>query len=195
VQELILATRNPHKTREARRILGSGFMVRDLIARPEIPETIESGKTFEENAGLKAIAASKYLSGLVVADDSGLEVKALGGAPGVYSARYAGERATDQENVNKLLRELAIVDPQQDSRSARFRCILALAQDGRVLEIFEGAVEGTIVDAPRGLDGFGYDPVFRPNGSDLTFGELEAAAKDQVSHRARALEKLRASLP
>jgi XTP/dITP diphosphohydrolase len=195
VQPLIVATHNAHKTHEIQRILGPHFAVRDLTAYPEIPEIAETGKSFKENAGLKAIAASEYLSGLVVADDSGLEVDVLGGAPGIYSARYAGERATDQENISKLLRELSIVDPRHESRSARFRCVLALAQDGRVRELFEGTVEGTIIDAPRGLDGFGYDPVFRPDGSDLTFGELAAAAKDQLSHRARALEKLRASLP
>ena len=126
VQHLIVATRNPHKTREIQRILGADFGVRDLSAHPENPETAESGKTFEENAVLKAIAASRQLPGLVVADDSGLEVDALGGAPGIYSARYAGQNATDKQNIDKLLSELARIE--RTKRSARFRCVIALAR-------------------------------------------------------------------
>ena len=118
MQHLIVATRNAHKTREIQRILGADFAVRDLSAYPEIPETAESGNTFEENAMLKAIAASRHLPGLVVADDSGLEVDALGGAPGIYSARYAGQNATDKQNIAKLLAELARIE--RAKRSARF---------------------------------------------------------------------------
>ena len=188
--DLLLATRNAHKTIEVQRILGSGFAIHDLISHVEIPETEETGKTFTENAALKALAASKQLPGLIVADDSGLEVDALNGAPGVYSARYAGENATDQENVSKLLRELG----SATLRTARFQCVLALAEAGRILELFEGTVEGTVVNAPRGSGGFGYDPIFQPEGFDLTLGELEPARKDRISHRFRALEKLRARL-
>lgn len=192
--DLLLATRNAHKTREVQRILGPDFVVRDLSKHPEIPEIEETGKTFEENAVLKAISVSKQVAGLVVADDSGLEVDALNGAPGIYSARYAGQKATDQENNNKLLHELERAGAGEDRRSARFRCVLALVQDGRELDMFDGVVEGTIVDPPRGRGGFGYDPIFKPNGFDQTFGELGPAEKDRVSHRARALEKLRARL-
>jgi XTP/dITP diphosphohydrolase len=189
--DLLLATRNPHKTREIQRILGLEFRVRDLCDHPEIPETVETGKTFEENAILKAVAVSKRLPGFVIADDSGLEVDSLQGAPGIYSARYAGPAATDQQNIDKLLRELARTGARKKQRSARFRCVVALAREGHILGTFEGAVEGTIVDSPRGGFGFGYDPIFNPNGFDQTFGELAAAEKDRVSHRGRAVEKLR----
>jgi XTP/dITP diphosphohydrolase len=192
VHRLLLATRNSHKTREFAEILGDPFEVCDLANAAELPVVEESGLTFEANAILKAVEASKHFRGLVVADDSGLEVDALQGAPGIYSARYAGEHATDATNVAKLLGRLAECDP--GPHSARFRCSLALAQGGKVLETFEGVVEGTIVDAPRGQAGFGYDPVFQPRGFDQTFGELSPAEKDRISHRARAIQFLRAAL-
>jgi XTP/dITP diphosphohydrolase len=192
--QLIIATRNADKTRELQQILGSEFTVRDLHAYPEISEIAETGTSFEENAKLKALAVSRKLPGLVIADDSGLEVDALGGAPGIYSARYAGTNATNKERIDKLLEELARVDPAKKQRGARFRCVLALARNGEVLGTFEGIVEGQIVDRPRGSRGFGYDPIFVPNGFQQTFGQLEPAEKNQLSHRARALEKLRAFL-
>ena len=192
--DLVLATRNADKTREVQRILGSGFGVKDLSARSEIPVIAETGKTFEENAILKAVAVSKRLPGFVVADDSGLEVDALGGAPGIYSARYAGPAATDQENIDKLLDELRSRRTARHQCWARFRCVLALAREGKLLGTFEGIVDGRIVDPPRGEGGFGYDPVFLPNGFNETFGELPPAEKDGVSHRGRALDKLRAWL-
>ena len=191
--DLLLATRNAHKTREIQRILGPEFIVRDLADHPDIPETEENGKTFEENAILK-VASSKFLPGFVVADDSGLEVDALNGAPGIYSARFAGPSATDQRNIEKLLGKLKRIDAKKDETAARFRCVLALARGGQILGTFEGVVEGTIVDPPRGEGGFGYDPIFQPNGFEQTFGELPAAEKDRLSHRGRALEKLRAHL-
>ena len=192
MHRLLLATRNSHKTREFAEILGDQFEVCDLANAAELPVVEESGITFEANAILKAVEASKHCPGLVVADDSGLEVDALQGAPGIYSARYAGEHATDATNVAKLLGRLAECDP--GLHSARFRCSLALAQGGKVLETFEGVVEGTIVDAPRGRAGFGYDPVFQPRGFEQTFGELSPAEKDRISHRARAIQSLRAAL-
>jgi XTP/dITP diphosphohydrolase len=192
MQHLIVATRNAHKTREIRRILGADFAVSDLSAYPEAPETVETGKTFEENAVLKATTASRQLPGLIVADDSGLEVDALGGAPGIYSARYAGQNATDKQNIDKLLVELARIE--RAKRSARFCCVIALAREGKLLGTFEGVVEGMIVDSPRGRGGFGYDPVFMPTEFGKTFGQLSPTEKDQVSHRARALEKLRVRL-
>jgi XTP/dITP diphosphohydrolase len=192
--QLIVATRNADKTRELQQILGSEFTVRDLHAYPEISEIAETGTSFEENAKLKALAVSRKFPGLVIADDSGLEVDALGGAPGIYSARYAGANATTKERIDKLLEELARVDPAKEQRGARFRCVLALAGNGEVLGIFEGIVDGQIVDRPRGSRGFGYDPIFVPNGFQQTLGQLEPAEKNQLSHRARALEKLRAFL-
>ena len=191
---LIVATRNAHKTREIQQILGPEFEVRDLSAHPEISETVESGESFEENAKLKAVAVSKKLPGLVIADDSGLEVEVLGGAPGIYSARYAGARATDKQNMDKLLEELARIGVEANQRRARFRCALALAREGRIVSIFEGAVEGTIVDPARGSHGFGYDPIFVPNGFEETFGELPAELKNTISHRARAIRALCAGL-
>ena len=191
---LLVATRNAHKTREIQHILGSGFSVRDLRAYPQISEIIETGTSFEENAKLKALAVSTKLPGLVVADDSGLEVDALGGAPGIHSARYAGANATDTEKIDKLLEELARVRAKNDSRRARFHCLLALARNGEVLGVFEGTVKGQITQQPRGSHGFGYDPIFVPKGFERTFGELGPAEKNQLSHRARALEKLRTFL-
>ena len=189
-----MATRNAHKTREIQHILGSGFSVRDLRAYPQISEIIETGTSFEENAKLKALAVSTKFPGLVVADDSGLEVDALGGAPGIHSARYAGANATNTEKIDKLLEELARVRAKNDSRRARFHCLLALARNGEVLGVFEGTVEGQITQQPRGSHGFGYDPIFVPKGFERTFGELGPAEKNQLSHRARALEKLRTFL-
>jgi len=194
VIRLLVATRNAHKTREIQHILGSGFSVRDLRAYPQISEIIETGTSFEENAKLKALGVSTKLPGLVIADDSGLEVDALGGAPGIHSARYAGANATNTEKIDKLLEELARVRAKNDSRRARFHCLLALARNGEVLGVFEGTAEGEITERPRGSRGFGYDPIFVPKGFERTFGELGPAEKNQLSHRARALEKLRTFL-
>jgi XTP/dITP diphosphohydrolase len=193
--QLIVATRNAHKTREIAQILGSALAVQDLTAHPEIAEIAESGESFEENAELKAIAVSKQLSGLVIADDSGLEVEALEGAPGIHSARYAGRNASDKEKIAKLLRQLAKADAKSDRRRARFRCVLAVAREGQVLAIFEGVVEGKIAEQPRGLHGFGYDPIFIPDGFDETFAELPDELKNSISHRAKAIRKLKAKLP
>jgi XTP/dITP diphosphohydrolase len=189
--DLLMATHNAHKTREIQRILGAKFAVRDLSKHPDISKPVENGKTFEENAILKAIAASRELPSLVIADDSGLEVDALGGAPGIYSARYAGENATDKANIDKLLRELAQQNVPADQRTARFRCVVAAARNGTLLRTFEGVVEGTIVDLPRGSHGFGYDPVFQPKGFDQTFGEMASPLKNKISHRAKAIALLR----
>jgi XTP/dITP diphosphohydrolase len=193
--ELLLATRNAHKVREFRELLGDAFALRDLGAFPDIKLPKETGCTFEENARLKALAVSQSRDDLVVADDSGLEVDALDGAPGIFSARYASEHAGDNKNIAKLLAELEKIGARELSkRSARFRCVLALAQKGKILETCSGVVEGAIVDLPRGSGGFGYDPVFLPNGFDQTFGELPAHVKNAVSHRARAVQALRTAL-
>jgi XTP/dITP diphosphohydrolase len=192
MHQLLLATRNPHKTREFAGILGDGFEVRDLADAAELPAVEETGLTFEANALLKAVETSQYFGELVVADDSGLEVDALGGAPGIYSARYAGEHATDAANVAKLLAELSRHGP--GPHSARFRCSLALARRGEVLRTFQGVIEGTIVSEPRGSAGFGYDPVFQPHGFNQTFAELNPVEKNRISHRAQAIRLLRTEL-
>ncbi len=188
--ELVVATRNRHKTREIRHILGPEFSVRDLGAHPEVSEIRESGTSFEENAKLKALAASKQLPALVIADDSGLEVDALGGAPGIYSARYAGANATEKDKIDKLLRELARVRATEDGRGARFRCVVVLARNGNLLGTFEGIAEGSIADEARGDSGFGYDPIFIPEGLKQTFGELPTEVKNTISHRAKAVRAL-----
>lgn len=192
MKQLLLATRNSHKTREFAGILGDEFIVRDLSEESEMPVIEETGATFEENAILKAVAASRHIADDVVADDSGLEVDALNGSPGVFSARYAGEGATDPENIAKLLGQLQSL--AATSRAARFRCVLALARRGKVLGIFEGAVEGVIVRVPRGASGFGYDSIFQPLGFEQTLGELSASEKNKISHRAGAIRSLRAAL-
>jgi len=190
VIELVVATRNRHKTREIQHILGPEFRVYDLGAHPEVSEIRESGTSFEENAKLKALTASRQLPALVIADDSGLEVDALGGAPGIYSTRYAGANATDTDKINKLLRELARVSATEDGRRARFRCVVALARNGNLLGTFEGIVEGNIADQARGDSGFGYDPIFVPEGLKQTFGELPTEVKNTISHRAKAIRAL-----
>ncbi len=187
---LLVSTRNTHKLAEIRQILGTCFEVLDLSAIPGLGEVEETGSTFEENAALKALAASALFEGWVMADDSGLEVDALGGAPGVYSARFSGPGASDASNRLLLLKKLEAV--RGKARSARFRCAIALARDGAVRAIFNGSVEGVIVPKEKGSGGFGYDPVFVPEGHCGTFAELPAETKNRLSHRARALEALRA---
>jgi XTP/dITP diphosphohydrolase len=190
VIELVVATRNRHKTREIQHILGPEFRVRDLGAHPEVSEIRESGTSFAENAKLKALAASRQLSDLVIADDSGLEVDGLGGAPGIYSARYAGASATNRDKIAKLLRELARVRATDDRRRARFRCVVALARNSNLLGTFEGIVDGRIADEARGDSGFGYDPIFIPQGFEQTFAELPTELKNAISHRAKAVRAL-----
>jgi XTP/dITP diphosphohydrolase len=165
-----------------------------LSVHPQIADIRETGKSYEENAMLKAVGASRHLQGLIVADDSGLEVDAIGGAPGIFSARYAGENATDKENIEKLLGELVRTGVEETTRSARFRCVIALARRGELLGTFEGIVEGAIVERPRGLHGFGYDPIFVPSGFEKTFGELPREVKNTISHRAKAIRGLTAEL-
>jgi XTP/dITP diphosphohydrolase len=187
-QRLLLATRNAHKTREVREILGEGFLVEDLDAVVGFPEVEETGATFEANARLKALSASALYDGWVVADDSGLEVDALGGDPGVRSARFAGETATMEDNRALLLERLQRADGP--ARRGRFQCVLALARSGEVVRTFSGAVEGFIALSARGTRGFGYDPLFIPEGGMLTFAEISAEEKHALSHRGRALAAL-----
>jgi len=130
----------------------------------------------------------------VIADDSGLEVDLLAGAPGIYSARYAGENASDVENVDQLLCELRTRNVDGKKRSARFRCVIALAKNGKLRGTFEGVVEGTVVDPPRGTGGFGYDPVFQPDGFKETFAEMAPELKNKISHRAKAIAAVREAI-
>lgn len=184
---LVLATANPDKVAEIAEILGSAV---ELVPRPAgVPDVVEDAPTLEGNARLKACALVEATGEPSVADDTGLEVDALGGAPGVWSARYAGEAATYADNVAKLLRELDGVPPSR--RTARFRTVaLARWPDGREV-VAQGVVEGVIVDAGRGESGFGYDPVFVPtDGDGRTFAEMTSAEKHEISHRGRAFRAL-----
>ena len=190
---LLIATKNAHKTAEIRAMLAT-WEVSDLIAHPDIPAPEETGATFAENAVIKALAASQRFAGLVLADDSGLEVDALGGAPGVISARYAGPGASDADNRARLLRELASAGARGQARTARFRCAMALAEHGAVLGTWDGAVEGIIINQEKGAGGFGYDSLFVPEGFCETFGQLPPETKNQLSHRARSLAKVAAFL-
>lgn len=190
---LLVATHNAHKTGEMRAILGSYFdEVTDLTSLADAVSPEETGKTFAENSAIKAVAASRARPGvLILADDSGLEVDALGGAPGVYSSRYSGESATDASNREKLLAEMARPEVASAPRTARFRCVLTIARDGGILGQFDGAVEGRIAPVESGTGGFGYDSLFIPEGYEASFGELSEQVKNGMSHRARALAKFR----
>ena len=188
MKKLLVATGNAHKTEEIRAILGEGYEVTDLKSHPSLPVVEETGTTFLENATLKAVEISQQVPGLVLSDDSGLEVDALGGEPGVYSSRYASEDGNDELNNTKLLGALEGVG--ESERTARFRCVIVLAENGRVLAHFDGAVEGRIISERHGSGGFGYDPLFVPDGHDKSFAELGEEVKNTLSHRARAMEKV-----
>jgi len=186
---LVVATGNAGKLAECAAFLTpAGFEVLDLSAIPEAAPVEETGSTFEENARLKAEDYSLHTPHLVLADDSGLEVDALGGAPGVHSARYGGPELSDPERCTLLLSELSGVPDAE--RTARFRCVLAVARSGRTLATFDGVVEGIILRAPRGANGFGYDPIFFHPPSGRGFAELTRAEKQAVSHRGRALRAM-----
>ena len=187
---LFLATRNRHKTHEIQTMLGEGVSVRDATEVPELPEIEETGKSFEENARLKAEGISQHVSGWVLADDSGLEVDALTGEPGIYSARYAGPNCTDLQNTQLVLEKMKAIPSEQ--RTARFRCVLAVARDGKTIATFDGTVEGILTTEIQGEGGFGYDPIFIPEGYEKSFGELPSELKNSMSHRARALEQFKA---
>lgn len=189
-RRLLLATRNPGKVREIRRALeGLPLEVVGLADAPAGPPPRETGRTFAENARAKGRFYSRKWAGWTLAEDSGLEVDRLGGAPGVRSARFSSPRPTDAKNIRKLLRLLGPAPASE--RGARFVCVMVLARDGRVVREFRGAVRGRIAAAPRGDSGFGYDPVFYYPRLRRTFAELPAEVKNGVSHRGRAVRKLR----
>ena len=192
MQTLLVATWNTHKTEEIGQILGSGWNVRDLTTLLDAPRVEETGSTFAENAALKAVAISDSFSDLVLADDSGLAVDALNGEPGVYSARFAGEGATDAQNRLKLIGLLKTLPAREFP--GRFQCAMVLASKGELLGSFSGTVEGVVVPSERGDHGFGYDPMFIPAGHQQTFAELPAQTKNSLSHRARALAQVVAFL-
>jgi XTP/dITP diphosphohydrolase len=229
MKTLLIATRNTHKVAEIQAILGNGFLYRTLNDFPGAPEVIEDAATFAGNAAKKAVELAKWIAGkhpasniqhptpnFVLADDSGLEVDALNGAPGVHSARFAaldqgavGSNSSDADNNDKLQRLLKGVPPEK--RAARFRCVIAFtpvtsdevknaspvcyADEAEArLELFDGACEGRIIQEARGKNGFGYDPFFVPAGFEQTFAELGEDVKNRLSHRAKALAKLRTHL-
>ncbi len=192
--EIVVATKNIGKVRELKELLTElPFQLKSLNEFPNIIEPEETGVSFAENAAIKAQSYSLQTKSWSLADDSGLEVEALGGAPGVFSARYAGEHASDRERVAKLLHEL---DKTQDqNRLARFVCAMAISDDkGEIKFLSEGVCKGKIALSPNGTNGFGYDPIFVPDGFEQTFGELSSEIKQKISHRTRATEKIIAFL-
>ena len=187
--KLILASKNRHKAQEMQAILGDKIT---LVTQDEAGfadlDVVEDGKTFEENAIKKAVSVMEASGLPCIADDSGLCVDALGGAPGLYTARYAGEKATDDENIQKLLHELNGVE--WEKRTARFVCVIAVAYPDRAPVTFRGECEGFILTEKHGDNGFGYDPIFYVEQFDKAMAELPAEVKNSISHRSRALAKL-----
>lgn len=184
---IVLASRNEHKIEELRAVLGAlGITLKSALEFPELKEVVEDAPTLEGNALKKAQYVHRATGLPALADDTGLEVDVLNGRPGVFSARYAGEDATYQDNVDKLLRELEGMD--EIARGARFRTVIAFVSDDAT-HTFEGICRGNILKSGRGSGGFGYDPIFRPEGYDETFAELSQDEKNKISHRGRATEQ------
>ena len=194
LKEVVIATRNEGKLREIRDILAPwSLKILSLKDFPGIPEIIEDGSTFAENAAKKAREVARQTGRLAIADDSGLVVDALQGRPGVFSSRYGGEKATDEERFQKLLAEMTGIP--EGKRQAAFVCAIALATPQGKVELLEGRCRGQIAFAPRGEHGFGYDPIFFLPELGKTMAELDPELKNRISHRARALEKLKELLP
>ena len=190
--KLLLASSNPGKLREYQALAEGHPVEVSLFPRfDSVPQFVERAPTFAENAAGKALHYSAFTADAVLADDSGLVVPALGGAPGPRSARYAGVRATDADRIRKLLGELRAV--RGKDRAARFVCVIAVAQRGRLLEVISDCVEGELIDSPRGTGGFGYDPIFYYAPLGKTFAELLPREKNDLSHRGRVFRKLLAS--
>ncbi|MBO8163783.1 MAG: XTP/dITP diphosphatase [Brevibacillus sp.] len=188
-KKVVLATRNQGKVREFNKLLAPlGWEAVSVTVYPDAPEVVEDGETFEANAVKKATTIANHLGLPAIGDDSGLEVDALMGAPGVYSARYAGEQASDEENWKKLLGEL--VDVPLSERTARFRCVLAYAEPNGQVIVARGSCEGLIAHQPAGDGGFGYDPVFFLPQRSCTMAQLEPDEKNRISHRAEAMQQL-----
>ncbi len=184
---IVLATRNQGKTREIRELLkGFPVEIKNLEDFGPIPEVEEDGETFDDNAYKKAAFAARVLGYPAIADDSGLEVEALGGKPGVRSARFAGENATDKENSEMLLREMK----GKSNRAAAFKCVVSIAIPTGPALTYEGECHGTIIEEPRGENGFGYDPLFFHGDFNKTFAEISMAEKSRVSHRGKAFQEV-----
>jgi len=193
-REVVIATHNEGKLREIKDILAPwGFKILSLKDFPGIPEIIEDGSTFAENAAKKAREVARQTGRLAIADDSGLVVDALQGKPGVFSSRYGGEKATDEQKFQKLLAEMSEIP--EGKRQAAFVCTLAVAAPQGEVELLEGRCRGQIAFAPRGKHGFGYDPIFFLPELGKTMAEIDPEVKNRISHRARALEKLKELLP
>ncbi len=193
--KLLVASSNPGKLREYRALAGDNAATVELELLPDLeklPKFDELAPTFAENAAGKALHYSRFVELPVIADDSGLIVPAFGGAPGVHSARYAGPNASDADRIHKLLAELC--SKKVADRRARFVCVVALAQQGRVIAVFSDSAEGELLEAPRGDQGFGYDPIFFFRALGKSFAELPREEKNRVSHRGKAFRKLLAFL-
>ena len=187
--KLLLATRNRNKVVEMQHALaGTGWQVMMLSDFGDIPEVDEDGATFEENARKKALSAAARVEMWTLAEDAGLEVDALGGEPGVKSARYCGEGASDADRMHKVLE--SIINVPEERRTARFRCVMCLIDTAGKETCFEGRCEGHVAHSARGTAGFGYDPIFIPDGYSQTFGELGLSVKSKISHRARAMQQV-----
>lgn len=188
--EIVIATRNRKKVEEIKRITeGMPITLLSIDDFPGCPDVEEDGMTFEENAIKKAVAIAKFTGKYALADDSGLEVYALGGAPGIKSSRYAGIETDDKKNIEKLLYDMRTIE--KEKRGARFVCCIVLASPKGDVKTFYGEVEGMIGDEARGKGGFGYDSVFYPLGHKRTFAEMSDKEKDALSHRGKALRKLK----
>ncbi|MFT5388283.1 MAG: XTP/dITP diphosphohydrolase [Candidatus Omnitrophota bacterium] len=190
MKELIVATKNQGKMREIRLLLKEfDLNITSLADYPEAPEIIEDGASFADNALIKAKIIGAYTGALVIGEDSGIEIDYLDGAPGIYSARYAGADATDEDNNEKMLTDLDGVT--DDKRTARYQCYVAIVDCQNTIDIVNGSCEGRLTTAPRGSNGFGYDPYFLIDEYGKTFGELDPSIKASISHRAKALIKVK----
>lgn len=185
MNEIFVATQNPHKIKEIQDLLVGKVNLKSIFTLGQLDELEETGTTLTENALQKARFIQQKFKVNCFADDSGLEVEALHNAPGVYSARYAGEQKNADDNMNLLLKNLE----DKSNRNAQFKTVIALMLNGQEY-IFEGSIQGKIINEKRGANGFGYDPIFVPNGYDLTFAELDSFVKNKISHRAIAVNKL-----
>ena len=191
-KKLVIATKNKNKKKELERLL-KGLRVKVVSLsdlKIQVPRVIEDGKTFRQNAIKKALTFSRYINGIILADDSGLVVDVLGGKPGVRSSRFAHTKATDKENNTKLLKLMK--DIPLKKRQATFVCVIAIAERGNLIRTCEGQCKGTIGFIPKGKNGFGYDPLFMPKGKGRTFAQLASSSKNRISHRGKALRKAKA---
>lgn len=194
MKEIIIATKNKGKAKDFEALLEPmGYKVLTLHDVAPHMDVEETGVTFEENAILKAETIAAELQATVIADDSGLEIDALGGEPGVYSARYSGEQKNDDSNMDKVLQKL--VQVPADEKTARFRCVLALASPGKETVLFKGVCEGLILDEKKGDHGFGYDPIFYVPSYDKTMAEMKPEEKASISHRGNAIRELGKAMP